>query len=137
MLNALEKKEEKKMSNLKLCQGPKCHTYYTKDRLKGIKGSKTYQTRRRSSMYYGKGNFCSMTCYNDWAEEFSDRAIDHFGRLTEPKKLTEHNAWIKDYDYRWEDNSRSNYRFVNKITKEQRPLTEAQYDDSNYTLNER
>ena len=125
------------MSDLKYCQGPKCHTYYTKDRLKGIKGSKTYQTRRRSSMYYGKGNFCSMTCYNDWAEEFSDRAIDHFGRLTEPKKLTEHNAWIKDYDYRWEDSSRSNYRFVNKITKEQRPLTEQQYNDSNYTLNER
>ena len=125
------------MSELKLCQGPGCHTYSTKDRLKGMKGSKTYQTRRRSSMYYGSGNFCSMNCYNDWAETFIDRAVDHFGRLTEPKKLTEHNAWIKDYDYRWEDNSRSNYRFVNKITKEQRPLTQEQYNDSNYTLNER
>ena len=36
------------MSELKLCQGSKCHTYNTKDRLKGTKGSKTYQTRRRS-----------------------------------------------------------------------------------------
>ena len=25
------------MSNLKLCQGPDCHTYHTQDRLKGTK----------------------------------------------------------------------------------------------------
>ena len=42
------------MSNLKYCQGPDCHTYTTKDRLKGMKGSKTYQTRRRSRLYYGR-----------------------------------------------------------------------------------
>ena len=132
------------MSELKLCQGPSCHTYKTKDRLKGQKDNKTFQTRRRSSMYYGKGNFCSMNCYNDWAQEFSDRAIDHFGRLTEPKKLTEQNAWVKDYDYgqvnngeyRWEKENRVFYS-RNKITKERRPLTEEQYNDSNYTLNER
>ena len=127
------------MSELKLCQGPECHQYKTKDRLKGIKGSKTYQTRRRSSFYYGGGNFCSMNCYNDWAEEFIDRAIDHFGRSTEPKHLTEQNAWVKTYDYNWrnEGNERSNFRSVNKITKEQRPLTKQQYNDKSYTLNER
>jgi len=127
---------------LKYCQGPACHQYATKDRLKGTKDNKTFQTRRRSRMYYGKGNFCSMNCYNDWAEEFSDRAIDHFGRLTEPKHLTEENAWVKDYDYRqvnngdyrWGNENRVFY-FRNKITKEQRPLTEQQYDDDNYTLN--
>ena len=121
---------------MKFCQNSKCHQYNTKDRLKGPKDNKTYQTRRRSSMYYGTGNFCSMQCYNDWAEIFIDRAIDHFGRLTEPKHLTEDNAWVKDYDYNYrDDNPKSNYRFVNKITKEQRPLTEAQYNDSNYTIN--
>ena len=125
------------MSNLKFCQGPKCHQHQTQDRLKGPKGNKTYQTRRRSSMYYGTGNFCSMQCYNEWAEEFIDRAIDHFGRTTEAKHLTEHNAWYKDSDYNWRggDNQYSNWRFVNLITKEQRPLTEAQYNDSNYTIN--
>ena len=123
--------------SLKLCQGPSCHTYHTQDRLKGPKDNKTYQTRRRSSMYYGSGNFCSMQCYNEWAEEFIDRAVDHFGRTTEAKHLTEHNAWYKDYDYDWRatDNQQSNWRFVNKITKEQRPLTEEQYNDSNYTIN--
>ena len=125
------------MSELKLCQGPDCHKYTTQDRLKGPAGSKTYQTRRRSKMYYGKGNFCSMNCYNDWAETFSDRAIDHFGRLTEPKHLTEDNAWVKDYNYSSGWNSPRNYVYVNKITREQRLLTEDQFNDSNYTLNER
>ena len=123
------------MSELKLCQGPECHTYTTKDRLKGMKDNKTYQTRRRSSMYYGSGNFCSMQCYNDWAEIFIDRAIDHFGRLTEPKHLTEENAWQKTYD--WNSNDETLYVYRNGITKEERPLTKAQYDDNNYTLNER
>jgi len=121
---------------LKLCQGPACHQYLTKDRLKGPAGSKTYQTRRRSSMYYGKGNFCSTNCQNDWFEIYGNRAIDHFGRLTEPKHLTEENAWTKEYN--WDRNYENRtYVYVNGITKEQRLLTEEQYRDSNYTLNER
>ena len=124
------------MSELKFCQGPSCHQHQTQDRLKGPKGNKTYQTRRRSSMYYGSGNFCSMQCYNEWADVFIDRAVDHFGRTTEVKHLTEDNAWVKNYDYNYRDeNPKSNWRSVNTITKEQRPLTEAQYNDSNYTLN--
>ena len=126
------------MSELKLCQGTRCHQYCTKDRLKGQKDNKTFQTRRRSDFYYGGGNFCSLNCQNDWFETYGNRAIDHFGRLTEPKHLTEDNAWIKDYDYNYrDDNPRSNYRFFNKITKEQRPMTEQQYNDRSYTLNER
>ena len=123
------------MSNLKLCQGPDCHTYHTQDRLKGIKGSKTNQTRRRSSLHWGE--FCDNRCYNDWFRKYGDQAINHFGRLKEAKHLTEHNAWTKDYDYDWraEDNQQSNWRSVNAITKEQRPLTKQQYDDDNYTLN--
>ena len=125
------------MSELKLCQGTKCHTYYTKDRLKGVKGSKTYQTRRRSDFYYGDGNFCSWNCWNDWFQEFGDKAIDHFGRLTEPKHLNENNAWVKDYDWRGTTDDEHRYYYLNKITREQRPLTKEQYDDNNYTLNER
>ena len=121
------------MSELKLCQGSRCHTYTTKDRLKGTKGNKTYQTRRRSQMYYGSGNFCSLNCYNDWAETFIDRAVDHFGRLTEPKHLTEDNAWRKQYD--WTDNHETNYVYVNQITDERRVITQEQFRDNNYTLN--
>ena len=124
------------MSELKLWQGPGCHTYSTKDRLKGMKGSKTYQTRRRSSLNYGE--FCDTRCERDWFNEFGTQAVNHFGRLKEVKHLTEENAWVKDYDYRsYRRGEEDRYYFVNKITKEQRPLTESQYNDSNYTLNER
>ena len=125
------------MSELKLCQGTKCHTYNTKDRLKGTKENKTYQTRRRSSFYYGGDNFCSLNCQNDWFNKYGDQAIDHFGRLTEAKHLTEQNAWTKDYDWNstsYEDRDRT-YYYLNKITEERRPLTEQQYNDNNYTLN--
>ena len=124
------------MSDMKFCQGTKCHQYKTKDRIKGTKGSKTYQTRRRSKFYYGNGNFCSLNCQNDWFYEYGNEAIDHFGRLTEPKHLTEENAWVKDYDWRHStDDNRQRFYLLNKITREQRPLTEAQYNDNNYTIN--
>ena len=101
-----------------------------------MKGSKTYQTRRRSSFYYGGENFCSLNCQNDWFNEYGDLAIDHFGRVTTAKHLTEENSWYKDYSYSggWSDENRS-YIYRNDITKEQRLLTREQYYDTNYTLN--
>ena len=123
------------MSDLKFCQGPDCHTYTTKDRLKGMKDNKTYQTRRRSNLLFDE--FCSMHCYNDWFNKYGTRAVDHFGRTTEAKHLTEDNAWIKDYDWRANSDESHRYYSLNTITKEQRPLTEEQFNDNNYTLNER
>ena len=122
------------MSNLKFCQGPDCHTYQTQDRLKGVKGSKTYQTRRRSRFYYVNGNFCNQRCLYEWINKYIEQGLDHFGRITEAKHLTEENAWFKDYDWRIDDRQ-NRYFFYNGITKERRPLTEEQYRDTNYTLN--
>ena len=119
---------------MKFCQGTKCHQYKTKDRIKGMKGNKTYQTRRRSNFYYGGDNFCSLNCQNDWFNTYGDRAIDHFGRLTTAKHLTEQNAWSKEFDWSHDD-SQSRYIYVNGITKEQRPLTEEQFRDNTFTLN--
>ena len=124
------------MSELKLCQGPKCHQHQTKDRLKGPKGNKTYQTRRRSSMYYGNGNFCDQRCLYDWVDKYIESGLNHFGRLTQPIKLEERNAWNKSFDWDSDYENRTYYTY-NQITREQRPLTEQQYRDSNYTLNER
>ena len=122
------------MSELKYCQGPDCHTYDTKDRLKGIKGSKTYQTRRRSNFYYGNKNFCDQRCLYDWVNKYIEQGLNHFGRTTEAKHLTEENAWQKTYD--WDNRTDDRvYVYRNGITKEQRPLTEQQYNDDNYTLN--
>ena len=78
---------------MKYCQGPKCHTYTTKDRIRGSKGDKHYETRKRSSFYYLDGNVCSMQCQADWFDVYGSRALDHFGRITQPKVLTQDNAW--------------------------------------------
>ena len=118
--------------SLKFCQGPDCHTYKTQDRLKGSKDNKTYQTRRRSYLHFGE--FCDNRCYNDWFSKYGTKAVDHFGRLNEVKHLTEENAWHKTWN--WDDGyNNRNYIYLNSVSKEQRPLTEAQYRDSNYTIN--
>jgi len=124
------------MSNLKLCQGTKCHTYTTKDRIRGSKGDKHYETRRRSSFYYGNDNFCSLNCQNDWFNLNGDRAIDHFGRVREPKRVGCDNAWYKDYFYiRGQDyNSptRYNHYLINDLLGQKILITEQQYQDQNF-----
>ena len=119
------------MSNLKLCQGTKCHTYHTKDRIRGSKGDKHYETRRRSSFYYGNDNFCSLNCQNDWFATNGDRAIDHFGRVREPKRVDCDNAWYKDYD--WRGNGSDIHYFKNDLLGQKILITEQQYRDQNLT----
>ena len=80
-----------------------------------------------------------MNCYNDWAEEFMDRAIDSVsGRIVEPKILTEENAWRKKRRYHWNperSSSGSGYTFSfywhNACTGEERNMTEEQFNNSN------
>jgi hypothetical protein len=117
---------------MKYCQGTKCHEYKTKDRIKGTKGSKSYQTRRRSNMYYGKGNFCCQTCLYDWINEHIEQALNHFGRTTEPKKVLCDQAWYKDYKYNYDHiNNRSNntHYFRNDLLGQTIPITEQQYSN--------
>ena len=113
------------------CQGTKCHEYKTKDRIRGNKGSKSYQTRRRSSFYYGGNNFCSLNCQNDWFQEYGDRAVDHFGRTTEPKKVLCDQAWYKDYS--WQSMGNHNHFIVNDLLGRRIPISAEQYQDDNYT----
>ena len=118
---------------MKYCQGNKCHEYRTKDRIRGAKGSKSYQTRRRSSFYYGKGNFCSMNCQHDWLEQNIEQALNHFGRTTEPKKVLCDQAWYKEYSWRGVGDSRSIHYLVNDLLGQRIPITEQQYNDKNLT----
>ena len=103
----------------------------TSDRKRGPKGAKYFQTRTISTYSYGNQNFCTLGCHNDWWAKHGTRAVDHFGRLREPIKLTEENAWTKDYD--WRNDGHQHY-FLNKLTDERIPLTEAQWRDNNYTI---
>ena len=110
---------------MKYCQGPKCHTYKTKDRIRGQKGDKHYQTRRRSYFSYLGGNACSMNCQDDWFRKFGEQALNHFGRIVEPKKTECDNAWYKEYDWR----NGTNHYFVNDLLGQRIPITSQQYND--------
>tara|TARA_R110000764_G_scaffold78636_1_gene156900 strand:- start:287 stop:625 length:339 start_codon:yes stop_codon:yes gene_type:complete len=110
---------------MKYCQGTKCHTYDTQDRKKGVKGSKTNQTRKRSNFSYGKGNFCSLNCQDDWFDTHGNNAVNYFGRLEHPIVLTEANAWKRIWNRRhWNNDNEPEYIEHNMITKEERPTSE-------------
>jgi len=113
---------------MKYCKGTKYNQYKTKDRIRGTKGAKYYSTRRRSSFYYSD-NFCSMNCQSDWLNQHIENALNHFGRTTEPKKVMCDQAWYKDYDYNYPNNT--NYRFVNDLLGQRIPITKQQFDDKN------
>jgi len=119
------------MSELKYCQGPRCHTYDTKDRKRGPKDNKRNETRRRSSFYYLDGNACSMQCMYDWFNVYGSRALDHFGRITQPKVLTQDNAWRVHYDWRSREDGGYRHYVYNYLTDERIPLTEDQYNNDN------
>ena len=117
------------MSQLRYCQGPKCHTHDTKDRKKGPKDNKRNETRRRSSMYYLGGNACDMRCEREWFNVYGERALNHFGRITEAKVLTKDNAWTTRCQ--WQDGNTYTHCVYNYLTEERRPITEQQYDNEN------
>jgi len=118
------------MSEMKLCQGPLCHTHKTKDRIRGSKGDKHYETRKRSSFYYLGGNACSMMCERDWYNQFGALALRHFGMIHEPKRTGCDSAWYKFRDWRGYNNN--TYYIVNDLLGERRHITQAQYNDENF-----
>ena len=119
-------KRTSERGQMKYCQGPKCHTYRTKDRIRGPKGAKYYQTRRRSYLMFDA--FCSQRCFIDWFEVYGERAVNHFGRIHEPITLTEDNAWRKLQRY-YNPRNLNNFYWYNRITEQERPLTQEQYNN--------
>ena len=108
---------------MRYCQGTMCHEYKTKDRIRGQKGDKHYETRK-GILYHGE--FCSTRWQDDWLTKFVARAIDHFGRTHEPKRTDCDNVWYKNRDWR---NDR--FYYVNDLLGERISITEEQYDNPN------
>ena len=115
---------------MKYCQGPLCHTYTTKDRIRGSKGDKHYETRKQT---YYFDSFCSPRCYHDWFRKFGNNAIDHFGRTHEPKRTGCDSAWYKDNQWNRTTNNYDQYYFINDLLGERRPISQAQYNDQDLT----
>ena len=115
---------------MKYCQGPKCHEYKTKDRIRGPKGDKHYETRKRTDYFE---LFCSQQCQYDWINKHIEQALNHFGRTTEPKRVDCDSAWYKDYDYRGYRNEPNIHYFKNDLLGQKILITEQQYRDQNLT----
>ena len=117
---------------MKYCQGPICHAHKTKDRIRGPKGDKHYETRRRSSMYYGNGNFCCQTCLYDWINEHIEQALNHFGRIHESKRNDCDSAWYKDYQYNYDHTTNRNnnrHYIANDLLGQRISITAQQYEN--------
>ena len=76
------------MSNFVWCHGPGCHKSHTQDRIRGVKGSKVLRTRKVAQTQWNSGehynmysNFCSQSCYNDFANKYVREVIAIAPRL--------------------------------------------------------
>tara|TARA_R100000656_G_scaffold94049_1_gene68061 strand:+ start:387 stop:614 length:228 start_codon:yes stop_codon:yes gene_type:complete len=65
----------------------------------------------------------------EWIDMHIERALDRFGRTTEPQCVMADSAWYKSYQYR--GNSNYIHYFVNDLLGQRIPITEAQYNDDN------
>ena len=78
------------------CQNPLCYARDTKDRLRGVKGSKVYQNRViNHNHYYG---CCTQQCLNDYLDIYMNRIINYIGKLTEtPTRPQDHHISYSEY----------------------------------------
>ena len=120
------------------CQNPRCPERKVSTQIRGTKGKKYYQSLKACN--YGNGNFCTLNCYNEWADKYIDRAIDNLGiRIMEPVKLPMESAWSKNYNYRWNNtsNDRNDQHYLeNKLMGIKIPITEQQYDSLGWSNDE-
>jgi hypothetical protein len=71
-----------------------------------------------------------MNCERDWFNKFGEQALNHFGRIHEPIKLTEDEAWFKFRDWRSDEDR---YYFRNRLNDQCIRITEQQYNDDSFT----
>ena len=109
----------------KWCQNPKCPEKKNSNQIRGSKGNKYYISNKANG--YGKGNFCTLGCYDEWSDVYLDRAIEAIGvRITEPVKFNMENAWLINSEYQYSGDSDWLYFLVNKLYNVRHPITRRQ-----------
>ena len=79
-----------------ICQGPKCHTYDTQSRIRGVKGAKVLRTRNarydmneyenNSWAYRWEFYFCDERCLQNWLKEHITQLMNYVGIKTKPQE---------------------------------------------------
>ena len=111
----------------KWCQNPKCPEKKNSNQIRGIKGSKYYQSNKAYG--YGGGNFCTLYCYDQWSHKYMDRALIVLNvKLTEPVKFSLTDAWFVDSDYNYSslNGNHWDYFLANKLFGVKYPITKQQ-----------
>ena len=121
--------------NTKWCQNPRCPEKKNSNQIRGTKGKKFYQSNATGRFSYGNGNFCTLRCFNEWSNQYLDRAIDNLGiRIVDPIKLPMESAWSKHYSWSYENNNHTYQHYIqNKLMGIKIPITEQQYDSISYS----
>ena len=97
------------MSEHNWCHGPKCHTYSTVDRVRGVKGNKVLRTRKVKVSTYGSpinswNWFCSHGCERDFWNKYGNQIRQIAPRtepletpIEDPKKVTRETSYGYTY----------------------------------------
>ena len=120
------------------CQNPSCPEKKNSNQIRGTKGKKYYQSNATGRYSYGNGNFCTLRCYNEWSNQYLDRAIDNLGiRIVDPIKLPMESAWSKGYHWEYNNDNHIYQHYIqNKLMGIKIPITEHQYNSISYSNNE-
>jgi len=117
------------------CQNPRCPERKVSTQIRGTKGKKYYQSNKANG--YGNGNFCTLRCYDQWSDQYIDRAIDNLGiRIMEPVKLPMESAWSKNYHWHSSRDGGPRHFLENKLMGIKIIVTEQQYDSIGYDNDE-
>ena len=124
--------------NTKWCQNPRCPEKKNSNQIRGTKGKKYYQSNATGRYSYGNGNFCTLRCYNEWSNQYLDRAIDNLGiRIVDPIKLPMESAWSKGYHWEYNNDNHIYQHYIqNKLMGIKIPITEHQYNSISYNNDE-
>ena len=102
------------MSQYNWCHNPKCHTYQTTDRIRGVKGSKVLRTRKikvrdYSQSYYWEGwenHFCRIRCFMEFVRQHIT-SIVALAPVHEPSEtpIDVVKEKVETYRYNWNSGS--------------------------------
>ena len=70
-----------------------------------------------------------MNCERDWFNLYGEQAINHYGRIVEPKVLTKDNAWSVRRNWNYNGDGADTFYVYNYLTQERHSITEQQYND--------